>query len=196
MVTRITFDGDTAEDRRLWTTYVHWARERTQTACGRQTGRDPRVIADDPARRIDASTSAALQAIIFASFVLEYRLKRSFLAMKVPWPPKETLGPFLQKFWSRLSTVPKLAGTGHCAPPPRWQKLAPILANLVRLRNDLAHANYEETLRSLSTMAPPSESARHFYNAVVEAIKLINIGTGYEVGPHDEVDRYFEPLKV
>ena len=45
-------------------------------------------------------------------------------------------------------------------------------------------------------MAVPSESARHFYNAVVEAIKLVNIGTGYETDPRDEVDRYCEPLKV
>ena len=45
----VTFDGDTADDRRLWHSYLYWARERV-----RALSADLMVGAPAAARRIDA----------------------------------------------------------------------------------------------------------------------------------------------
>lgn len=43
---------------------------------------------------------------------------------------------------------------------------------------------------------PPIKMARRYYNSVVDALRLINIGTGYETRPDEEVKEYFKPLRV
>jgi hypothetical protein len=197
----VTFDGDTNDDVRLWHSYLYWARERV-----RALSADPMVgapataasvdaaIVDDPHNRIDNSTGVALQALVFTAFALEYRLKRVLRAMGVSVPPKETLGPCLGNFWRRLAGVTRLDGTGPCRPPADWAKVEPLLRELRDRRNSLAHANYSETLSFLAASSDPAKEAIRLYNGVVEAIKLINLGTGYETRPTDKVDEYFRSL--
>ena len=64
---------------------------------------------------------------------------------------------------------------------------------LVNFRNKIAHANYEGVLRLLAGI-DPEERALEFYNAVVDAIKLINIGTGHDEGTEEERELYYSPL--
>ena len=189
-----TFDGDTLPDRKLWHTYLYWARERATTSASAVPVLG--VIVDDADNRVDAAISKALQAILFASFALEYRLKRVLTSMDVPFPERETLGPFLNNFWGRLARVPRLDGRGSCVPPSDWSTIEPRLKRLVRLRNDIAHANYADTRQFLSETSSPTEEARCLYNTVVQAIRLINQGTGYDTRSGKELDEYFEPLKV
>lgn len=104
--------------------------------------------------------------------------------------------PFLKQFWGRLRAVPRLDGCGNCSAPAGWQGLEPHLERLVELRNNIAHANYTETLNSLALGANPEQQARDFYNHVVDAIRLVNEGTGYDTRSKVELDEYFRPLKV
>ncbi len=189
-----TFDGDTPRDRKLWHTYLYWARERASTSASGVPARG--VIVDEADNRVDATISKALQAILFTSFALEYRLKRVLISLNVPLPQKETLGLLLDKFWGRLASVPRLDGQGSCLPPSDWSTIEPQLKRLVKLRNDIAHANYTDTLQFLSPTSSPTEEARDLYNAAVQAIRLVNEGTGYDTRSRKELDDYFEPLKV
>ncbi len=189
-----TFDGDTLPDQKLWHTYLYWARERASTPASGVPA--PGVIVDDADNRVDATISKALQAILFTSFALEYRLKRVLISINVSFRQKETLGPFLDNFWGRLASVARLDGQGSCLPPSDWSTIEPHLKRLVKLRNDIAHANYTDTLQFLSQTSSPTEEARDLYNAAVQAILLVNEGTGYDTRSRKELDEYFEPLKV
>ncbi len=189
-----TFDGDSQDDRKLWHTYLYWARERAMTSASAIPVAG--VIVDDPGNRVDSSIGRSLQAILFSSFALEYRLKRVLICMDVSFPKKETMGPFLERFWSRLRAVARLDGRGKCSAPAGWQRLEPHLKRLVDLRNNIAHANYTETLNFLSVGDNPQQQARNFYNYVVDAIRLVNEGTGYDTRSNEELDEHFRPLKV
>jgi hypothetical protein len=157
---------------------------------------NPAVIVDDPSNRVDPAIGQALQTILFSSFALEYRLKRVLMSMNVPFPPKETLGPLLDKCLGRLSGVARLDDHGNCSAPAAGQVVEPILKRLVEARNDIAHANYKETLRFFSGGADPQDQARHFYNALIDGIRFINEGTGFDTRPKEELDKYFQPLKA
>jgi hypothetical protein len=190
-------DGDTPADKALWYTYLYWARDAAYRALKQAPALDPDVITDDPNRRVDGETAAALQSIIFAAFTLEYRLKRVLRVLQVSYPPKETLGPFLKQFWPRLGSATRFDGGGTCAAPQEWAALERDLNRLVAVRNDLAHANYHDALQFLSESNPsPAAEAARLFNSVVEAIKLINIATGYDTRGRAEIDTYFRPLKV
>ena len=152
------------------------------------------AIVDDAANRISEPVSRALQAVLFSAFALEYRLKRVLLANNICVSPKETLKPCLDKFWSRLAAVPRRDGHGLCLPPDEWAAIKPRLDQLVTMRNKLAHADYTEIVRFLESGQDSEQQAKSFYQAVVEAIKLINLGTGYETRPRDEVNEYFRAL--
>ena len=190
-----TFVGDTPNDRKLWHTYLYWARERVRSMSQPDVP-EAAALVDDPNRRVEASTGKALQAIIFSAFALEYRLKRVLVCMGASFPEKETLKPLLVKFWERLKLIDRWDKSGKCTSPSGWKVIEPVLLRLVELRNDLAHANYKETLQFLSGAANPEQAALQLYNAVIDAIKLVNQGTGIDTTPPEELDRYFEHLKV
>ena len=184
----VAFDGKTPSDVKLWHTYVWWAR--LQIAAP-----DPRVIVDAPANRIDPALSRALQTVVFSAFALEYRLRRVLEEMGQTVRPRTTLSQLLTLFWIRLGTVDRLDGSGKCAQPAGWNSCEGTLKSLGTLRNSIAHANYDEILKSLRG-GDPTQLAKNYYNAVIEAIKLINIGTGYDTRSRVEIDGYFEVLKA
>lgn len=187
----IRFDGNTQEDIKLWHTYLFWARSRV---CNTEVA-DSKVIADDPASRVDVSIGEALQAILFCSFTLEYRMKRVLLSMGFNLPKKETLGPLYANFWPRLEKLDRLDKAGKCKKPVEWKGCADTLDTLVSVRNAIAHADYNEALRMLSATRDPADMARKYYNALINAIMLINISTGYDTRPFHEIEEYFKPLK-
>ena len=191
----IRFDGNTPDDIRLWHTYIYWARERAGFGLIKDKATIP-AIADDPNNRVEDSLSLALQTIIFSSFALEYRLKRVLISMGVKPKSKETLTPLLNKFWKRLYDIDRLDKRGKCSAPTEWNNCFKDLEELVNLRNEIAHANYSEILSSFSGPESPLKMAHRYYNSVVDAIRLINIGTGYEIRPDEEVEEYFRPLRI
>jgi hypothetical protein len=191
----VRFDGDTPDDIKLWHTYLYWARNCARAGLPLDPVAQPAIV-DNPANRVDASLSDALQAIVFSAFALEYRLKRALQSMGVPCKSNEKLQTLLGSFWKRLSTVDRLDGKGKCAPPIAWNGCKRKLDSLVTLRNDIAHANYGNTLAYFTDKLDPPAVAREHYHAVVNALMLINIGTGYETSPAALVEEYFRPLQV
>ncbi len=191
----VTFDGDTESDRKLWHTYMYWARRNARLPQGHKPS-ESQAIVDDPANRVSDEISAAIQTVLFSCFALEYRLKRVLKALNVSFPDKETLTPFLNRFWERLRNKNRLDSTGFCKPTSDWSSIEPELKYLIELRNDIAHANYEETIKFISGGSDPMTEARKLYNMVVDAIRLVNQGTGYDIRSEDELKKYFQPLKV
>ena len=191
----IRYDGETDEDQKLWNTYLYWARQEARFPCT-DPPTEPRAFIDDHEKRIGDDTAATLRTIVFSCFALEYRLKRTLKALNVQFPKKEPSGDFFRQFWNRLSKKERLDGKGKCGPPSEWSLIEPGLKSLIGLRNDIAHANYSETVRFISGCLDPVATAREFYNAVVDAIRLVNQGTGYDVKGPEELKEYFRPLRV
>jgi len=192
----IRFDGNTDDDIKLWHTYVFWARHSAKSLTGIQPRVKQAAMVDDSNNRTSESVANALQTILFSSFVLDYRMRRVLQAMGIDLRPRTTLGPLLNCFWPRLAVIDRLDKNGKCLPPPEWGSCEPDLQHLVRLRNDIVHADYKATLHAFSSASTPDSVACQLYNSVVEAVKLINIGTGYDVRSRTDIDAYFEPLKV
>jgi hypothetical protein len=59
----------------------------------------------------------------------------------------------------------------------------------------MAHANYEDVLSFMGSEEPLAR-VREYYNAVIDALMQINIGTGYDTTPVRQLSKYFSPLKV
>ena len=186
------FEGVTDNDKKLWHSYFYWAR---QNAIRLTITKYPTsdAIIDDDERRIDPNISTSIQTIIFSAFTLEYRLRRVRIALNAPFRKRDTLRNLLESFWDRLTDCRKVNGEGNCEKPEGWEDCSTKLMELVNFRNKIAHANYEGVLRLLAGI-DPEERALEFYNAVVDAIKLINIGTGHDKGTEGERELYYSPL--
>jgi hypothetical protein len=191
----ISYDGDNKYDKKLWQTYLHWAKRKAQSNSN-LTSVDTGAICDDPKKRVEESLDIALQTIIFSAFTLEYRLKRVALKMGVPFREKDSLGVLLGHFWKKLEKVRRWDKKGKCSPPSEWKSCKNDLDKLVELRNNIAHANYKKVTTFFSIQSDPKRLANQYYNAVVEDIKLINIGTGAETRSKARVEKYFKPLRA
>lgn len=191
----ISFAGDTLEDKKLWGTYVYWALEKARFGQTEGKTTTPAGV-DDSNNRVEDPLSFALQIIVFSAFALEYRLKRVLIYMHVEFGLKETLCPLLCKFWTRLSDKDRLDKKGKCSPPSEWNNYFEDLKQLVKLRNNIVHVNYSETFSFFSGVENPLEMARKYYRSVVHAIRIINIGTGYETCSNEEAKKAFKPLLV
>lgn len=145
----ISFAGDTLEDKKLWGTYVYWALEKARLGQSKDKATVPAGV-DDLNNRVEDSFSFSLQIIVFSAFALEYRLKRVLIFMHVEFDLMEHFTPLLKDFWHRLSNIPRLDKKGNCSEPTEWNNYLEDLLQLVKLRNDIVHANYRETLSFLS----------------------------------------------
>lgn len=189
----IRFAGNTRDDKKLWHTYVYCALEKARFGQTKDKATVPAVV-DDPINRVEDSLSFALQTIVFSAFALEYRLKRILISMGVEFGSRETLRPLLRCFWPRLSNKDRLDRKGKCSEPAEWNNYFEDLTQLVKLRNDIAHANYCERLSFFSGAENPLEMARKYYHSVVHGIRIINIGTGDETHSDEEAKEDFKPL--
>ncbi len=188
------FDGSTDSDRNLWHTYVYLARKHAIRSGGQPAGRK-RAFVDYRMNRVSESLAEALQAVLFSCFALEYRLRRALAAMDPSLQPEQNLACLVDTFWALLRNTDRCDGKGKCAAPKEWPKCKAELKKLIRLRNKIAHANYEKVLGFVGR-EDSLVLARSYYNAVVDAIMLINIGTGYDPRPLDDIEEYFRPLKM
>jgi hypothetical protein len=191
----VTFDGDGPESRRLWHTYFHLARSAVLPFLPEAPPDCEPAIADDPSNRLPEDTALALQAIVLAAFVLEYRLKRVLTCLGIPPRENASLRSLVDGFWGRVGRIDRLHGAGKCRRPPDWDLVERKLVELVDLRNQIAHADYPQLLawcRDESIV----RRASVLYLAVVDAVRLINIHTGSETRSPADVERYFLPLRV
>ena len=192
---KIRFAGDTLEDEKLWYTYFHWALEKARFGQTKNKTTNPAVV-DNPVNRVKDSFSFALRIIIFSAFALEYRVRRVLIYMDAKHEYEENFTRLLKDFWDLLSNIDRLDKKGKCSPPTEWNNCLEDLRQLVKLRNNIAHANYREILSFFSGAENPLKMARRYYNSVVDALRLINIGTGYETRPDEEANKNFELLRV
>jgi hypothetical protein len=189
------FDGCTDDDRRLWHTYIYLAKKHAIRSGG-QPAEPRRAFVDYRTNRVPEPLAEALQTILFSCSALEYRLKRVLSEIGPPSKGKLKLESLVKGgFWHLLENTDRCDGTGKCAPPKEWAACMEKLRKLIRLRHDIAHADYREVLDSFETKDLLT-LARDYYNAVVDALMLINIGTGYDTRPLDKIAEYFRPLKV
>src|SRR5438034_7375534 len=77
--------GRTFGDRRVWHTYLHWARSSFPAM-------DTALDIAQPQNRLMAEQDRALRAILFTAFALEYRLKRTFEYLGIAFRRRDTLG--------------------------------------------------------------------------------------------------------
>ena len=180
--------GEKEEDKRLWRTYFHWAR---QAAHCRPV---PNEVKDKENERLPERQSDSLQLIVFSAFLIEYRMKRALAFMHQRVRERDNLRSLLGFFWKRLESVKRCKGDGYCAPPQGWDQCAKQIEKLSRLRNLIVHADCRNLLVELNEDRAEATARRH-YNNVVDAMKLINKGTGYSTGEPSDADEYWDRLK-
>jgi hypothetical protein len=141
--------------------------------------------------------SQHLQALVFAAFVLEYRIKRIYEVLGLAFRKRDTLGVLLGNFKRRVETGRRLNDQRQVRLPREWMSIEKKLSRLNKYRNQIAHANYNELL----TVLPPDSRlsralARSCFNAVVDAIRVTNRAIGYEDRSARDARRVYARLKV
>jgi hypothetical protein len=180
--------GDTPQDRQLWHTYLYWARsELLPSAHG--------LIIGDPKNRLPPKTSEALRALVFAAFALEYRLKRTLLFIGQSPRARDTLGSLLSNIDVRLGQATRLDGKPITL-PKEWTRVKKRLEELVKLRNDIAHANYTRLNRRLASTQTKRRIAKTLFNAVIDAIRILNHAVGYDTRSRRVARGEYGRLKV
>jgi hypothetical protein len=189
--TRKAVPGDTQIEKRLWNTYMHWARAAAAPEI------DPTLEISKAANRLPAAHAQALQAILFSAFVLEFRLKLVYDYLGIAFRKRDTLGSLLQHFRTRLEQTPRLDTGRPIRFPVEWGLVERRLRALVTLRNDIAHANQASVLLLLgkSTTSLKVEARRSF-NAVVDAIRIIHRATGNESMSLSETRTHYRRLSI
>ena len=164
--------GDTREDERLWNSYLYWARsELTRSSHGLDIG--------EARNRLPGRTSEALRAVVFAAFTLEYRLKRTLLYVGQSPRTGDTLGRLLSNIDVRLAQATCPDGR-RIVLPREWTRVKKNLRKLVELRNEIAHADWTKLSRRLATTRYKRREAKRLYNAVIDAIRILNHAVGYD----------------
>lgn len=186
------FDGKTENERRVWHSYMRIARDRVIASGAVPLTKTPPEISNDKLVW-DEKAREAVQTIVFSAFILEARLKRVLNEMGRPPRKLDGLNNVLTNFWKALSGVKKIGCDDICSPPPEWTQVEVQLSELRQFRNVMTHGNLSEVARRLQSQDAQAK-ARDLYNAVMKAILLINLGTGYETkSPKDAWDN-FAPL--
>jgi hypothetical protein len=181
----VLFAGDSEQDRKYWNTYVYWL----QSKFGRTN------IPPDKSPRHDDEYSNSLQIILFTAFALEYRLRRVLSCFRVTLRKNTTLSQLLKIFWRRLEGLDRLDNTGKCVEPVEWNGVKSKLEKLLSYRNAIVHANYDYMLENMKQGVLLAE-AKELHNIFIDAMRIINIATGYSRGTEQEVREYFDQLKV
>ena len=187
----VSLAGDSNQDRQLWNTYFSWARSVLDPKRRQELARKAQF------RRISRHKAAHLQAIVFAAFALEYRVKRIYKVLGLAHREKDTLGSLLSHFRHRVETAERLDGHGRVQLPAQWKSIEARLRELNRFRNSIAHANYQQVLDFLPNDARRSRAvARRCFNALVDAIHVTNKAIGYETLSESDATRYYRKLKI
>ena len=185
--------GRADEDRKLWNTYLFWARAAVDSGTSSKRGLD---IAR-PRKRVRATDAKALHAILFTSFALEYRLKRIFEVLGLKPRKRDTLGVLINNFQRRVETATRLDRIDLVRLPPEWSRIHQRLVKLNELRNAIVHGNYAKVIAEVSSRprALP-RLAQTSYNVLVDAIRITNNAIGYDPRTKREGVKYYRRLKV
>jgi hypothetical protein len=182
------------EDKKLWQTYVYWARRDIKDGLDVEPAGEE-AIADKPSQRIEDRLAQAIQSLLFSALMLEYRLKRVLAYMGLPVNRRDGLEKRLELIRKELPKLDRKDGKGKSVLPAEWQDCESKFEFLRKFRNRVAHANYDELL-GLFQGTDPIEMARLHYNRVVDFMIALNICTGNEPRSWDEVEKYFRPLRI
>lgn len=187
---RTNVAGATVADRRLWNTYMFWARSSVAESI------PPELDMADDRNRLSATRARSLQAILFSCFMLEYRLRRVYEVLGLQTRKRDTIWALLDSMPSRLSAVRSLNRT-KIRLPAEWARIRKRLQHLLELRNVIAHGRYAE-VKSLLRKRPSrlvAEACRG-YNAVIDAVRILNVAIGAETLRGTELRRYYRRLKA
>jgi hypothetical protein len=183
--------GNSRNDQRLWNTYVFWARSELapSSSAALEIGRSR--------NRITNKRANAFRAIVFAAFVLEYRIKRIYGELGVTFKHKDTLGQLLKDFKRRVEAKSRLDNQRPIRFPREWDGIYSRLTMLKELRNEIAHAKYAQ-LQARIGAKPRSLLRRAFssYNSVIDAIRVTNVAIGYDTRTGSVVRAYYRQLRL
>jgi hypothetical protein len=82
--TRKAVPGDTQIEKRLWNTYLYWARAAVAPEI------DPTLEISKAANGLPTARAQAPQAIVFSAFVLEFRLKLVYDYLGIAFRKRDT----------------------------------------------------------------------------------------------------------
>jgi hypothetical protein len=183
--------GVSPDDQRLWNTYVYWAR--SELAPGSSNKLDIGKVHN----RITSTRAKAFRAIVFAAFVLEYRVKRIYEELGVTFHHKDTLGTLLKDFQKRVEAKARVDNGRPIQLPREWSGIYGRLTMLKQLRNEIAHAKYAQ-LRTRVGLSPRTLLRRAFscYNSVIDAIRVTNIAIGYHTRASSVMRPYYRQLRL
>jgi len=182
--------GDKSRDQRLWNSYVYWARAAFP-------GDLPATMSIKNARaRIGTQQQSSLQAIVFSTFALEYRLRSVYAALGLGTRRRDGLWDLASNLEVRTRSVSGLNGK-PVRFPAEWRRVLPRVQRLLELRNSIAHGNAPRVGDLLAAQGPSIKvQARRGYNAFIDAVRVINIAIGYEDRRGADLRAYYAALKV
>ena len=175
-------------DRRLWNSYVFWARNCFGTP-------PSTLMISDPDDRISPEKERLLHSLVFSTFALEYRLHSVY----------ETLGLAVRKgdgLWKLLENLERRTnGTRRNGTlivfPDEWKEVRVRLQRLLELRNKIAHGQRGPVTALLGETEPSlAKQAVDGYNAVIDAIRIINVAIAYDTKTGDALSSYYAQLQV
>ena len=126
----VTFDGDTQEDRRLWHTYIYWARQRVKPDLD-TSWTDGRVIIDNRQNRVRRSSGQCASSYTGFFVRLEYRLKACMNFVRRFPDHLKKQGSISKNFRNRLIKIDRFDRKGKCSPPAEWANCEKTLSSLV-----------------------------------------------------------------
>jgi hypothetical protein len=180
--------GAAPRDQRLWNSYVYWARA--------SFGAPPaQLIIADPNARISIEHAALLHALLFATFALEYRLRSVYELLGLSVRKKDGLWNLLENPDRRTQGL--VRRRKRVVFPQEWQSVRARLQRLLELRNRIAHGQRDPVALLLGETNPTlRERAVDGYNAVIDAIRIINVAIGYEKKRGAALRNYYAQLQV
>jgi hypothetical protein len=182
--------GSTLPDQQLWNTYVYWSRAVFPEPLSGT------VAMSRSRARIATRDQRSLQAIVFSTFALEYRLRSVYSALGLQTRWRDGLWDLASNLERRTTGVVGLNGR-----PVRfaaeWRRILPRIQKLLESRNSIAHGNALKVGQLITAQRPSIKvQARRGYNAFIDAIRVINLAIGYEDLLGADLRKYYAALKV
>jgi hypothetical protein len=182
--------GGDEHDQRLWNTYVYWARATFPERIPEN------VVISRSASRISVSSQRSLQAILFATFALEYRLRSVYAVLGLGVRRRDGLWELASNLQRRTSNSLGMNGQ-RIQFRAEWRRVLPRIQTLLELRNKIAHGNAGSVAGLVSARSPSIKvQARRGYNTFIDAIRVINLAIGYEDLRGRDLRNYYNAMKV
>src|SRR5689334_9719724 len=100
----VNIAGGDARDQRLWNSYVFWARDAFPEPI------PAHVTIGKPSARLALERQRSLQAIVFSTFALEYRLRSVYAALRIQPRRRDGLWELSSNLESRAASMTGLDG--------------------------------------------------------------------------------------